>query len=455
MKKAQIIGAGLVGSLWSLYLQKRGYQVDIYERRPDPRQAGYIGGRSINLACSDRGWRAMEEVGVADEVRKLAIPMRRRVMHAVDGSLSYQPYGLGDQAIYSISRGGLNKHLMTVAEATGDVKIHFDHSCEDFEPANGETTYTHNGEEVKTQFDVSFALDGAFSAVRQALDKRDLLTEHRVYPIDHSYKELTIPPAEGGGHRMEREALHIWPRGGFMLIALPNPSGDFTCTLFLHNVGEVSFESLDTLDKAREFFQREFPDAYALMPDFDAHWSENPTSPLNIVRSYPWQANGKVALWGDSSHAIVPFYGQGMIAGFEGCRVLNELLDQYHDDMGQALPAFSEIRKPDGDAISDLALRNFIEMRDLTGRPEFLLRKKIERRLAEHYPDRWQPLYSLVTFSHTPYHEALAIGELQDDLMAQFMAQPDIESRWDSDELALEILDAWDQVQAEHAASKP
>lgn len=448
MKKANIIGAGLVGSLWSLYLQQRGYHVDIYERRPDPRKAGYIGGRSINLALSDRGWKALKGAGIQQEVEAMAIPMRRRVIHAKNGSLSFQPYGQSGQAIYSVSRGGLNQLLINKAEASGQVKVHFDHACDSISMDSGTATLSHEGTKIQSEADVLFGADGAFSRVRKSLHDAGITTEHKVYPIDHGYKELSIPPSADGSYQLEKEALHIWPRGGFMLIALPNPDATFTCTLFLSLEGETSFAGIEDLKTGRAFIQSHFPDAFDLMPDFDAMWTENPVSPLTIVHCFPWTSAGKVALMGDAAHAIVPFYGQGMNAGFESCTVLNDLLDLHDDDIAVSLAAFEATRKADADAISDLALRNFIEMRDLTGQPSFLLRKKIESRLSLRHPDKWLPLYSQVTFSHIPYAKSLAAGVLQDQVMAPFMARPDIASTWDSETLEQEILDAWAKAQA-------
>lgn len=448
MKQANVIGAGLVGSLWSIYLQQRGYHVDIYERRPDPRKAGYIGGRSINLALSDRGWKALKGAGIQQEVEAMAIPMRRRVIHAQDGSLSYQPYGRAGQAIYSVSRGGLNQMLIDKAEASGQVKVHFDHACDSVNMDSGTATLSHEGAMIQAESDVLFGADGVFSRVRKSLHDAGKTTEHKVYPIDHGYKELSIPPASDGGFQLEKEALHIWPRGGFMLIALPNPDATFTCTLFLSLEGNASFAGIEDLETGRDFIQSHFPDAFALMPDFDAMWMTNPVSPLTIVRCYPWTSAGKIALMGDAAHAIVPFYGQGMIAGFESCTVLNDLLDLHDGDMALALAAFESTRKADADAISDLALRNFIEMRDLTGQHNFLLRKKIESRLSQRHPDKWLPLYSQVTFSHIPYAKAMAAGALQDQVMAPFMARKDIATTWDSQALEQDILEAWAAAQA-------
>ena len=439
--KTSIAGAGLVGSMWACYLGQRGYDVNVYERRPDPRTSKIDGGRSINLALSNRGWRALEGIGLKEEVSKMAIPMRRRVMHSTDGQLSFQPYGKEGEAIYSVSRAGLNKLLMSKAEQMPNVKVHFDHRCESADLDTGRVTYYNKatGEDVQVDSDLVFGTDGAFSAIRGVMQKTDRFTYSQWY-IEHGYKELTIPPTEDGGFRLEKEALHIWPRGNFMLIALPNPDGSFTCTLFLAFEGEYAFSNLNTSEEARRFFEEQFADALALMPDFDQDWEQNPTSSLVIIRCFPWSRNGKFLLMGDASHAIVPFYGQGMNSGFEDCSILNEMVDQYGEDWPLILKRFETVRKPDADAIADLAMRNFIEMRDLTGQPEFLLRKKIEARFNDLYPEKWLPLYSMVTFSHIPYSEALAEGKRQDLIMEEVMKIPGIEHNWDSEEVEQKIM---------------
>ncbi|MDX5326561.1 MAG: FAD-dependent monooxygenase [Bacteroidota bacterium] len=440
-KEITIVGAGLVGSLWAVYMAKKGHKVNMYERRPDTRKEGVYGGRSINLALSDRGWKALRGVGLEDEIRKVAIPMYRRVMHSVDGTLTYQPYGKEGQAIYSVSRGGLNQTMMSLAEQHEGVKIHFDQKCTgvDLETATAWFEDDH-GKIVEQEADLLFGADGFYSAVRQIMQKTDRFTYSQTY-IEHGYKELSIPPAEDGGFRIEKNALHIWPRGGFMLIALPNQDGSFTCTLFMPFEGENSFENLKGDDDVLQFFRSTFPDALAMMPDLIVEWKENPTSSLGIIRCFPWTRNGKVALIGDSSHAIVPFYGQGMNAGFEDCTVLNELFEIYGDDVDTIFRQYELIRKPDADAIAELAMRNFVEMRDLTADPDFLLRKKIERRFADKYPEKWLPLYSMVTFSHIRYHDALAEGNRQDAIMSKIMSIPGIEQKWDSVEVENRLLE--------------
>lgn len=442
MKQATVAGAGLVGSLWAVYLAKRGYKVDIYEARPDLRKADLSAGKSINLALSDRGWKALEGVGLGDEIRKVAIPMHGRVIHAVDGSLTYQPYGKENQAIYSVSRGGLNCVLMDLAEAQGNVNIHFEHKCTGVDLDSGSATFTSrsSGEKVKTDEGLLFGTDGAFSAVRKAMQRTDRFNYQQEY-IEHGYKELSIHPNADGSHKLEKNALHIWPRGEFMLIALPNLDGSFTCTLFHPYGGESGFDALTTDQKVVDFFKATFPDAYELMPHLLEDWHENPTSSLVIIRCFPWTKNGKVALLGDASHAIVPFYGQGMNAGFEDCTIFNQFLDETNENWEKAMSLYETERKPNGDAIAALAMQNFVEMRDLTGDPMFLLRKKIERKFSDTHPNKWMPLYSMVTFSHIPYSEAHAVGLKQDQIMDEVMAMPNIENIWDSPEVEEKILE--------------
>lgn len=441
-KNITITGAGLVGSLWAVYLAQKNHNVTVYERRDDMRKNFKEGGRSINLALSDRGWKAIEKVGLADAIRKVAIPMYRRVMHDAAGNLSYQSYGKENQAIYSVSRGGLNVELMNLAEKYSNVNFQFNHKCLGVDLKNGAATFgAPDGVEKVVESDLLFGADGAFSAIRGTMMKTDRFNYSQEY-IAHGYKELTIPAGPNGTHQLEKNALHIWPRGGYMLIALPNVDGSFTLTLFFPYEGEDSFATLDSDEKVVAFFERVFPDALALMPNFLEDWHNNPTSSLLIVRCYPWTANGKVALMGDASHAIVPFYGQGMNSGFEDCTVLNQLWEQYGDEQWPHIfHEFEKQRKPDADAIADLAMRNFVEMRDLTADPQFLLRKKIENRFADKYPELWLPLYSMVTFSHIRYSDAWNKGLLHDRIMQKVMDRPDIAEVWDSEEVEQAILE--------------
>lgn len=430
IKNISLIGAGLVGSIMAIYLKKRGYKVTMYERRPDMRSTGVAEGRSINLALSNRGLKPLGEVGLQKEVEEMVIPMNRRVMHDVQGNLTFQPYGKEGQFINSISRGELNILLMDRAEELG-VKIIFDHRCIDVNLDNTVVILEYKGIEKQVEADLIIGTDGAYSAVRAAMQKTDRFNYHQRY-IDHGYKELRIPPTENGGFHIEKNALHIWPRGNFMLIALPNTDGSFTCTLFFPFEGEKSFEKLETNEEIMTFFKTEFPDAVPYMPDLLEDYKTNPTSSLMTIKSYPWVKN-KTLIIGDASHAIVPFYGQGMNSGFEDCSVLNDMLNEHNDDWDIVLPLFQKERKPDADAILELALRNFIEMRDSVGDENFLVRKKIEAKLHEQYPDRWIPLYSMVTFhEEMRYSEAIEKGEKQKAIMDKVMEQEDILQNWES-----------------------
>lgn len=439
-KKISIAGAGLVGALEAIYLAKRGHQVSVFERRSDMRQAELSAGKSINLALSDRGWNALKAVGVDAAVRAMAIPMTKRIMHAVDGTLSEQPYGQDGQAIYSVSRGGLNALLMDLAEAQDNVQLHFDQKCVTADLQTATATFENGaGEQTQVAADVLIGADGAYSAVRNQMMRQDRFQYSQEY-IEHGYKELTIPANADGSHRIETNALHIWPRGNYMLIALPNMDGSFTCTLFFPFEGEKSFEGLQTAEQVQSFFEEIFPDVIPHMPTLVEDYFENPTSSLSIIRCYPWTVSDKVLLIGDAAHATVPFYGQGMNAGFEGCFVLDQLLEKYGDDWKGCFDEYSRYRKPDGDGVQDLSMHNFIVMRDKTADPQFLLQKKIELKFSKKYPEKWLPLYSMVTFSNIRYSDAWKIGHQQEQLMKEIMAMPNIESTWDSEAVEQKML---------------
>ncbi len=430
------MGAGLVGSLLSLYLAKHGYQVDLYERRNDLRKNYVEYGRSINLALSDRGWRALEGVGIAEDIRKVAIPMYGRMMHDVQGQLSYQPYGKDNQAIYSVSRGGLNVALMDLVDQNPNINLHFNQQClhvdiatntlEMFDAAAGQK-YTLAAKRL-------FGADGAYSMVRYAMQKTERYEYSQTY-LEYGYKELGIAPGPNGAWQLEKNALHIWPRGSYMMIALPNLDGSFTCTLFFPYEGDVSFDSLQTEGDLRDFFGRIFPDAVPLMPELVSDFFENPTGSLVTVKCFPWSIKDQVVLLGDAAHAIVPFYGQGMNAGFEDCTVLNQLLNEYGHDWQGIFTAFQEQRKPNTDAMAELAVQNFIEMRDLVADPQFLLRKKIEGKINAQFPEKWLPLYSMVTYTHLPYSVALQTGKRQDKIMKKLMKHIRQESDYERPEV--------------------
>lgn len=440
-KSAIVVGAGLVGSLWSVYLAKAGYKVSIYERRSDIRKAEISAGKSINLALSNRGWKALETVGIADKVKEIAIPMHGRMMHSADGQCTYQPYGKDGEAIYSVSRGGLNALMMDIAEIEGKAEIHYNKRCVDVDLFAGsielEDYYTK--ERISAQADVVFAADGAYSAVRyNGMQKQDRFDYSQDY-IDDGYKELLLPANQDGSYKLDKNCLHIWPRGRFMLIALANEDGSFTCTLFMPFEGEKSFESLKNDADVDRFFKETFRDFYDMMPNLIENWHEHPLSSLAIMRCYPW-TYGKTALIGDSAHATVPFYGQGMNAGFEDCSVLWGIMNKHNEHWPTVFEEYQKIRKPDGDAVQDLSLYNYYVMRDYVADPKFLLRKKIEAKFSQNHPDKWLPLYSQVTFSDIRFSEALKAGKAQSKIMDEVMAMPDIESKWESEEVEMKII---------------
>lgn len=421
-RSVTILGAGLVGSLLSIILKKKGYNVTIYERRPDMRSASVAAGRSINLAMSARGWKALELAGLREDIEALAIPMYGRYLHQSDGTAASQQYGKNNEAIYSVSRGELNKKLMTLAESEG-VKIVFEHRCNRVDvKTNTVHLQTPEGSETIVEADLLFGADGAFSALRSSYATMDRVNSSQYY-LEHGYKELSIPPNVDGSLKMEKTALHIWPRKNFMLIALPNTDGTFTCTLFLPFEGEASFAALKTEQDVKAFFNAHFPDAVPMMPTLVEDFFNNPTSSLITTHIHPWHYNDKSALIGDAAHAIVPFYGQGMNAGFEDCSVLASLINEYGEDWNAILNAYDRKRKPNGDAVAELALLNFVEMRDKVADPVFLERKKIEKELGKLYPDQFISVYEMVSFSHIPYNTALGCIQAQDRLLTTIMKE--------------------------------
>lgn len=449
-KQVVIIGAGLVGSLLSIYLARKGYKVSVYERRGDMRRMEVEAGRSINLALSDRGIRALEEVGIAKEVLGIAIPMHGRFIHNLDGSTAFQPYGKQGQYINSVSRRDLNCKLMDLAEQEG-IRFFFNHKCSHIDWKKNEVIFeTTDGQRSSVVADLIFGSDGAYSAARlNHMLQHDQFEYHQYY-IDCGYKELAIPAGPNGSFLLEKNALHIWPRKNYMLIALPNPDGSFTGTLFFPFHGDLSFEKLTTKEQVDDFFETTFPDVVRLIPDLREQFFSHPTSSLVTVKCFPWVREDKFCLIGDAAHAIVPFFGQGMNAGFEDCSVLNTLMEKHGSDWTAILNEFQDLRKPDADAIADLAVNNFIEMREKTADPKFLLQKKIEARLHEHHPDKWIPAYSQVTFSpHIRYSEALRNSQRQEAIMQEVMRNSDIQQNWDNPSVEEMILSKLGKFSAE------
>lgn len=440
-KKIIIIGAGLVGSLLAIYLRKRGYKVALYERRQDMRKVKIPAGRSINLALSDRGWRGLEGVGIDDDIRKIGIPMKGRMIHNMEGKITFQNYGKQEQAIYAVSRGILNCTLLDLAENNG-AEIYFNQRCASVSLSKNEVHFEHGetGERSSATADLIFGADGAFAASRLQLQLSTNKFNYSQTYLEHGYKELMFVANEHGSHKLEKNALHIWPRGGYMLIALPNLDGTFTVTLFFPLKGNPSFEMLNTKESVKKFFNEVFPDAVPMLHSLEEDFFVNPTGSLVTVKCSPWSFENKLVLIGDAAHAIVPFYGQGMNCGFEDCTVLNQLLEKHNDNWQKIIPEYEALRKPAADAIAELAVANFIEMRDLVGHPDFLLRKKIEGWFYEKHPDKWMPLYSMVTFSHIPYNEAQARGKKQDKIMDEVMKLSGIENKWNSEAVENTIL---------------
>ena len=433
-RQVTILGAGLVGSLLAIILRKRGHEVALYERRQDMRGANISAGKSINLATSARGWKGLEIAGLKEELESMAIPMYGRFLHQADGNTAFQPYSRKNEAIYSISRGDLNKKLMSEAEKIG-VKIFFEHRCTQVEVASNTVHFERADKSPLTvQADLLFGADGAFSALRESYTHLSRINCDQHY-LEYGYKELCILPGKQGEWLMEKNALHIWPRGRFMLIALPNTDGSYTCTLFLPFEGEVSFDKLKTEQDVTRFFDEQFPDAKALMPELLHDFFANPTAALITTHINKWHYKNLSALIGDAAHAIVPFYGQGMNAGFEDCTILTGLLDKYGDDWDTILKEYDLRRRPNGDAVAALALLNFTEMRDKVADPNFLERKKIEKELGKRFPAQFVSVYEMVSFSHTPYDTAIKCIQAQDRLLERIMKQGDFFSNTGSSTL--------------------
>lgn len=439
-QKIAVVGSGLVGTLLAIYLKKQGHTVHVYDRSPDIRTVEFSG-RSINLVMSTRGWKAMEDVGLDDEIRKIGIPVDKRAIHLKDGKLNYQYYGKDGEAIFSLSRGVLNRRMIDLAEEEG-VEFFFDHRIWDITLATATLHIgeSERGEWTDLKYDKVFGADGAFSRIRHRMQRQSLFDYSQEF-MKIGYKELHIPANPDGSHKVDKHSLHIWPRGNFMLMALPNLDGTFTCTLFMPFEGENSFEQLKDEATLVDFFANYFPDTKEVIPDLVEDFFKNPTSYLVMMKCFPWTHAGNVALIGDSAHAIVPFYGQGMNAGFEDITVLNNMISKYGDDWETIFRQYEISRKPDADAIAELSLRNFIEMSTKTADENFLLQKKIEKWFSDKHPDKWLPLYSRVTFSLHPYSEALALGDLQNKIMEEVMQIENIEEKWNSEEVESKIIE--------------
>jgi len=431
-KTFTVVGGGPIGTLLAISLARHGYKVGLYEGRPDSRQTNIYQGKSINIALSDRGWTSLEKIGISAETKNQAIPMYRRAIHGVDGELSALAYGQEGDAIWSVSRGGINEQLLDIADDEPSITTHFEHKLVDIEFETATATFkVRNADELVVESDYAFGADGAHSKVRRLAHTQPRFSYSQTY-MPQCYIELNISANPDGSHKLDKNALHIWPRKDFMLIALPNPDGSFTCTLFLNYSGEPSFESLQERSAVEAFFQSNFADALEYLEDPVDVFSEKTAAPLFLVHVFPWSFNQKVGLIGDAAHAIVPFYGQGMNCGFEDCAELDALIPKHNHDWDQIFPAYENARKPNGDAIAELSKRNFVEMSDLSGDRKFQIRKKIEVKFSNRFPEMWTPLYSMVTFSpDVPYSEALRAGDEQNRVMDKIMTLPGIEDDWD------------------------
>jgi kynurenine 3-monooxygenase len=422
-----LVGAGLAGSLLAIFLARRGHRVTLLERRLDPRKTAASAGRSINLALANRGISALEEVGVMESLRPTLIPMAGRMLHDEEGRLRLIPYGnKPHEVIYSVSRAGLNTLLLNAAESTGRVSIRFGETVFGVDFADRKVRFlaAEDPEPQARLYDVVIGTDGSASAVRAAILERTggRLDEE---PLGHGYKELTIPAASGGGgqFRMDKNALHIWPRGEYMLIALPNADGSFTATLFLPNQGEESFQALTTPEAVYALFERRFADAIPLMPRLSEDFFGNPTGHLETIRCEPWSFEDHALVLGDAAHAIVPFHGQGMNAAFEDCSAFDQCLGDPDRPWNEVFADFEKRRRPNTDAIADMALENYVEMRSTVREPKFQLKKDLSFRLEERHPGRFIPRYSMVMFHTIPYADARRRGAIQEEILDELTSR--------------------------------
>ncbi|ANO50545.1 kynurenine 3-monooxygenase [Woeseia oceani] len=422
-------------------LARNGYKVGLYEGRPDSRKTCIYQGKSIDIALSDRGWNSLERIGVRSDIKTHAVPMSHRAIHSVHGEVSILPYGREGDAIWSVSRGGINDQLLDFADDEANITTYFGHRLADIDFETSTTTFkVANGTELVVESDFVFGADGANSKVRRLAQSLPRVSYSKTY-MQQCYIELNIPANADGTHQLDKNALHIWPRNDLMLIALPNSDGTFTCTLFLNFSGEPSFESLREPQAVETFFATYFADALPYLDNPVDSFMAKTAAPLFLVQVFPWSFNNKVGLIGDAAHAIVPFYGQGMNCGFEDCAELDALIGLYEHDWDQIVPVYEKSRKENADAIAELSKRNFAEMSHLSGDPKFQLRKRIEAKFSNQFPSLWTPLYSMVTFSpDVMYSDALRIGDRQERIMEQIMSLPNIEDDWDKQIIMDQLL---------------
>lgn len=435
-KRIAIIGAGLCGSMLAVYLAKRGYQIDLYEKRADLREVEQDAGRSINLALSHRGLRALERIGLRGKVHAIVLPMQGRMIHSLGGKEEFFPYsGKEGEHIHSVSRPGLNATLLDEADRYENINTTFNISCIHADLETGEMRFQSNGERLTRNADIIIGTDGAGSVLRRAyLSKTtEIRFNYSQKFLSTGYKELSISPGPNNSFRIADNALHIWPREGFMMIALPNLDRSFTVTLFLPFEGKNSFAALNSPSEIRNFFYDQFPDVVAKMSDLQIEFQENPVGPLGTIKCFPWQIAKRSLLMGDAAHAIVPFYGQGMNCAFEDCLVLDNLLEKYNGDWDQVLSVYENERKIDTDAIADLAEDNFYEMRDATADPVFNRKRRLELKMEQHFPDYYSK-YSLVSFRpDLSYSKAMAQGRALDNWLMQLCKENTDVENWSLD----------------------
>lgn len=431
-----VVGAGLIGPVLSVFLRKEGHRVTVYERGPDGREAFRAAHRSINLTLCERGFRALDSIGAGDIVRSISVPAYGRLIHSVDGDLAYQPYGNNEEAIYSVSRRDLNAALLNFAQQNFDIDFRFNEKCTgvDLATATLETTNSLSGNVTRHKASSIFACDGAYSAVRSQLQRVNRFNYSQQY-WEQGYKELSVPATATGGWVSEKNVLHLWPRGHHMLIGFPNLDGSFTCSWHIPFEGELSFESIKTEADLLKHFEMSFPDALPHMPNLVSDFFANPPNSMVTIKCFPWSFQDKVVLMGDAAHAIYPSYGQGANAGFEDCAVIYDCMRQYNGDRRAVFAEYERRRKPHTDAIANLCIEHFIELRDLVGDRNFLLKKEIERKINKLYPEKYKDLYSMITFACLPYADALRIDREQRAIVDQIMNTEKIEERLNSAEV--------------------